>query len=172
MCATYIYALQMPHIQIISGKHRRQIYVSVLYKYHMNPMQWTMWPGTLVYIHSTLLVFIPGQICLPHCTSHCTSIYYNLHLQYYQKYMLAINIPLNVTNMPHALVIQCAFLGKECQYKYQTRSHFHQWCSQNCFTQIITMMIIIPQPNYVYWGGHLAESAKSTKILLLMKAVL
>ena len=46
-----------------------------VYKLHMNSLQSTVWPGTLVYIHFILLESTPEQICLLHCTymSHCTS---------------------------------------------------------------------------------------------------
>ena len=42
---------------------------------HMNSMQWTLWPWTLVHMYSTLLEICPEQICLSHCTfmSNCTA---------------------------------------------------------------------------------------------------
>ena len=45
-----------------------------VYKPHMNSLQWKMWPGALVHMHSTLLAYTPEQICLPYytCMSQCT----------------------------------------------------------------------------------------------------
>ena len=42
---------------------------------HMNSTQSTLWLETLVYIHFTLFVYAPWQICLPHCVCmfHCTA---------------------------------------------------------------------------------------------------
>ena len=52
-----------------------------VYMLHINSLQSTMWPGTLVYIYFTLLAYAPKHICLPHCTYmyHCTTTIVYIH---------------------------------------------------------------------------------------------
>ena len=146
-----------------------------------------MWPGALLYIGSTLLVYTPEQICLPHCTSmsQCIRLHYSLHIDptllhtvtklsklqhlftILLQYMCEQQMyPSNATNTPHAQITQLAFMGEVCQYVCHIWSCSYQWCSQNCCTQTTTT----PKPDYIYWIGHFAKSVNKICITNLYLA--
>ena len=103
----YMPATNMPLNYHISAIHVNSSQISdnnISIYAHMNSLQLRMLPGTLVYIHCTLLAYTPELTCLPHCTymSQCTST-----LVYIQKqqqtatliyHTIAICVP--TTNMP------------------------------------------------------------------------
>ena len=49
---------------------------------HMNSLHSIISPGTLIYIHMTLLAYAPEQTCLPHCIymTHCTVVNVQTHI--------------------------------------------------------------------------------------------
>ena len=72
ICVINKYALQRQYILTIHVQIRDNY---VVYIPHMNSLQSTMSPGTLIYIHFTLLAYAPKQICLLNHThmSHFTT---------------------------------------------------------------------------------------------------
>ena len=60
ICASHKYAPQIPHMKISSCANMRQL-IHIL---HMNSLQWTKWPKTLMYIHSHNWHMHFQQICL------------------------------------------------------------------------------------------------------------
>ena len=126
------------------------------------------------------------KICLPHCTFmfHCTSyvvyiwavhycthpsksINYNIYLPYYYKLCAtngyASQIPY-VCHMPNILDVQQ--WGKNyniyvtCELtdiNHVTGRTVHRW--QWWWHRTATMMLL-PQPDYIYWVGHLAKTVK------------
>ena len=125
---------------------------------HMTLLQWKMWPGALVYIHSTLLAYAPTQIYLPHCTynSHCTSTIVYIYIPHYcthqskiknqkctAKYVIVntrhLKCHKHATCQNHALITWWAFMEKHANIhatyevssiNYVARITVHRWLWQ------------------------------------------
>ena len=117
----------MVHVQISLCAHHIATSVSTP---HISSLQSTMSPGTMVYIHLTLLANAPEQKCLPHCAYvyHCTATvvnidFYNLksnklNFNYHciSIYMPATNIPPHAIYMPYVQITQCVSIEEVFQY--------------------------------------------------------
>ena len=112
-------AIYKPHMPISSYAHETTMSV---YMPYMSSMQSTMWPGTLAYIHFTLLAYDLVTLCLSHCTymSHYTSTVVYIVTPYYcicksknpetfNYHNIAMNVPTrNVLQMPQMPINSCA----------------------------------------------------------------
>ena len=140
---------------------------------HKDSVQWAMWSGALVYIFHITSICLQHCIYMSHFTStvvniwthftaniHHKSINCNIYLPYYCK--ICTN-----NKYDHQIPYIChkpRLLGMHQWGKYATiyatyklsginhvtRSNVHRWCRT-------TKM---PQPDYIYWVGHLAKSVK------------
>ena len=70
----------------------------------MNPLQSTMLPGTLVYIHFTLLPYGSDQICPPHWIYISLNCYYSLDINPTVVHTY-LKTQENATVVYHAIVI-------------------------------------------------------------------
>ena len=169
----------MSHMPITSCAHET---IMSVYIPHMNALQWLVWPGPLVYIKSTLLVY--ANWTNKHVTLH---MYVPLHsfcrlpvdprfmnspaknqlnssFIYHTtaKYVPATNMTLTCHIYTlHAQITQHASMWEVCQYICYIWSFSHQCCSQNRCTQTTTRTL---QPKYIYWVGHLAKSVKKVDV--------
>ena len=72
------------------------------YMLHINSLPSTMWPGPMVYIHFTLLVYAPEQICQSYCMYISLYVYCSQHIQPKLK-QLSVKKP--ATLIYHAITI-------------------------------------------------------------------
>ena len=152
-----------------------------IYMPHMTSMQSTIWPGTMVYIHFTLLPYATEQLCLSHCTcmSHYTftvvyiqTLHYCTHSweinkSYFLchitvKYWPVANMPSNVTSTAYAQFLNIHLWGEVSNiyatYEVAPINEVARITVTDMMMRTTTMM---PQPNYIYCIGHLANSKKN-----------
>ena len=99
-----------------------------VYMPHMNPLQSTMWPGTLIYIHFILLEFASEQIC--HTVHLCT-----------------IALPLSSTYRPHSTlhvgykIINSISYGPCCHHISASNKYAPQIPYICCICQVVYLQI-------------------------------
>ena len=89
------YSPQIPHMKICSWRYKQAMLV---YMPHMNPLQLTMWPRTLVYIYFTSLAYVWTNIPATLHISVPLHVYYTLHIDPTLLHV-SVNKHQNATNL-------------------------------------------------------------------------
>ena len=108
----------MPHVPVCPHADMRQL---CQYMFHVNSLQWTVWLGTLVYIHFTLLPYAPEQICQPYCTymSYCMSTIVNIHINQTSLHIL-VKEQLSAALIYHTIAISVSEMNVPLKYHIYT----------------------------------------------------
>ena len=106
----------------------------------MNPMQSTLWLGTLICIYFTQLAYTSEHICptalLLWSTYSPTLLYIQVQKRNNNLQQVLPTLLLFCARnkyglqMPHMQITSCAHMWQQCQYIYLIWTYYHQQCDQ------------------------------------------